>query len=88
MKVPLSKKIGAYLLTLSVTYWVAWTLAFLFINGPDFAYYVSYWIYAVQGGGERAVFTLGYSIVFFLPLSLVSAFVVHRRFKKADEKKA
>ena len=87
-KITLPKRIAAYALTLLLSYWFAWTLAFLFINGTDFGYYVTYWVYAVEGGGEHAVFTLGYSVIFFLPIAALSSFLVHRRLEKACEERA
>jgi hypothetical protein len=51
-------------------YFVAWTLAYIGINGPDFSHYFDYLVlFWTRGGLERPALTGMVSIVLVIPLA-------------------
>jgi hypothetical protein len=76
------KKAFVYAVTLFATYWFSWTVVYVFVNGLDLSYYFTYWIYALNGGGERPAVTFGISAFVFLPLSVIAILIVRYRLKR------
>lgn len=73
------KHLPIYLATIVACYFIAWTVAFLLLNGSDFAFYFEYLRYFWKdGGGERPMLTGMFSIVLTIPLSLAAIWLIRR----------
>jgi hypothetical protein len=84
-----AKHVPIYLGTIVVCYFVAWTVAFLFLNGPDFAFYFEYLGYFWKsGGGERPMLTGMFSIALTIPLAMLAIWILRRGVKKKNEESA
>ena len=78
-----SKHAPLHLAAIAICYVTAWTVAFVFVNGPEFAFYFNYLGYFWKGGGgERPFFTGLFSIALTVPLSVTAIWFLHRGFKK------
>lgn len=82
------KRLPLYFATIVVCYFVAWTVSYLLVNGPDFSFYFEYLRLFWKGGGlERPAFTGIVSILLAIPLSAFANWFIRRRVKR-DEKTA
>jgi membrane protein implicated in regulation of membrane protease activity len=83
---PRSKTIALHVATIVTCYFVAWTAAYLFIVGTDFAYYFEYLgLFWTLDGFELPSFTGALSIIIAIPLSAVSIWLLRRLLKKKHE---
>jgi hypothetical protein len=84
-----AKHAPIYLAAIVVCYFVAWTGAFVFLNGADFAFYFEYLEYFWRNGGaERPAFTGMISIVLFIPLALTAIWLFRKFLKLKNENPA
>jgi len=76
-----------HIATIIACYFVAWTAAYLFIVGTDFAYYFKYLgLFWTFDGFELPSFTGALSIIIAIPLSAVSTWLLWRKLKKSMRK--
>jgi membrane protein implicated in regulation of membrane protease activity len=70
-------------IALPVVYIVGWTIAYVVIVGLDFSYYFAYlgWAWTFRGG-ELPTYTWYFSLLLFLPLAVLSIFLLKRNAKR------
>jgi hypothetical protein len=86
MKLPRPKSIFLYLAVIVLSYFVAWTAAYLTTVGTNLAFYFEYLaLFWKLDGLELPAFTGLLSIVFAIPLSAVASWWLRQLLKKTEE---
>ena len=74
-----------YILVLTGTYLVAWTVSYAFVMGADFSYYVEYFVLAwTFNAFEIPAFIWLFSVVLCVPLALLVVFLLKRSKRAAQ----